>query len=83
MSPYNRYDKPDWDKINGQKRLYIIKGQTANQLIGILSARMQDHDVNFESFDEFLKLYEEDFPKLLAVNKRLLLGGDEDAKKKN
>lgn len=73
MSPYNRYEKPDWDKINGQKRLDIIKGQTANQLIEILIAT-----TTYTGFEDFLKGYEKSFPLLLEVNKRLLIGGGDE-----
>jgi hypothetical protein len=74
----NRYQKqqPDWDKINGQKKLDIIKGQTANQLIQILIAT-----TTYTGFEDFLKCYEKAFPLLLEVNKRLLIGeGDENAR---
>ena len=58
MSQYNNYAKPqpDWDKINGEKRFEIIKGQTANQLVEILVTRMQIQKV--ANFEEFLKEYE-------------------------
>ena len=71
----NRYEKPDWDKINGEKRLEIIKGQTANQLVGILIARMQKQNIDYKDFNEFLQEYEKQFPRLLEVNKRLLIEG--------
>ena len=60
----------DW---NDKRRLEIIKGQTANQLVQIQTARMKIHKTDFN-----LKAYEEEFPKLLEVNKRLLLGGDDN-----
>ena len=82
MNQYTNYNKtsyqkpqPDWDAINGQKRLEIIKGQTANQLVGILIARMQKQGIDYKDFNEFLQEYEKQFPRLLEVNKRLLIEG--------
>ena len=68
---------PDWDKINGRKRLEILKGQTANQLWSLVIARANDEN-EYPSFKDLLKVYEEEFPKLLEVNKKLLIGGDKD-----
>ena len=65
-------EMPDWDKINGRKRLEIIKGQTANQLIQVLTTELQAGKIAFRNFNEFLKTYEQSFPKLLEVNLRLL-----------
>ena len=63
---------PDWDKINGRKRLETIKGQTANQLLQVLTTELQAGKIIFRDFNEFLRTYEQSFPRFLEVNLRLL-----------
>ena len=73
---------PDWEKINEKKRLEIVKGQTANQLWNLIIEKAACEEAEFPEFTAILKSYEDGFPRLLEVNKRLLLGngGDEDEK---
>lgn len=69
-------EMPDWNQLNEKKRLEIVKGQTANQLWNLIVEKAACDEVRFPEFDEMLKAYEEGFPKLLKMNKKLLLGGD-------
>jgi hypothetical protein len=69
---------PDWDKINETKRLEIVKRQTANQLWNFVIEKAACEEAEFPEFKEVLKAYEEGFPKLLEINKKLFLGGEEN-----
>jgi hypothetical protein len=67
-----------WQEKELKRRWEIVKGQTSNQMIEILIARMQSQEIVFKNFNEFLKEYEKQFPRLLEVNQRLLLEGGSD-----
>jgi hypothetical protein len=69
---------PDGDKINEKKRLEIVKRQTANQLWSFVIEKAACEEAEFPGFKEVLKSYEEGFPKLLEINKNLLLRGEEN-----
>ena len=69
---------PNCDKIDEKKRLEIVKGQTANQLWNLVVEKAACEEAEFPEFKEILKSYEEGFPKLLEINKKLLLGDEED-----
>jgi len=72
MNGTSNKSQPNWDEINRRKRGEIIKGMSANQLWQFLCEAMSG------DFEDFLRKYEELYPKLLRVNMKLLMGeGDE------
>ena len=60
-------ENKDWDKINEDKRLSILKGQTLNQAWNWIIENEKETDEQI-IIERYIKLYN----KLLKVNKKLL-----------
>ena len=58
-----------------KRREEIVAGMTAKQIWEAILMKGLESDVNLK---KMLLAYEESFPKMLRVNRRLLLGIDED-----
>ena len=65
-----------WDEINAQKRMDILKGQTANQSWNLLLSMQPQIDKGKEnkSINGLLEDYEAIYKKLLQHNVKMILG---------